>query len=214
MSTTSSATNDCCDVDLTQESGQQLKKVLWAVLLINLAMFVIEITAGFLARSNALLADSLDMLGDTFVYGVSIAVLTHHPAIRAKASFVKGATMSLLGLYVVGEIIYKLFNPLVPQAEIITTIGVLALGANALSFALLLKYKNKDLNARSAWICSRNDVIANISVIGAGILVARFNSMWPDIIIGFGIAMMVLRSSLHIMQESLLHQRHLKGNKI
>ena len=195
----------CCAVDLNNADGKTLKKVLFLVFFINLGMFAVEAVSGLVAHSNALLADSLDMLGDAFVYGVSIAVLTKHPSVRAKASLAKGIIMFVLGLFVVGENIYKIINPVIPIAETITVIGLLALLANAVSFMLLLKHKAKDLNVRSAWICSRNDIVANIGVIIAGLLVAKFNSMWPDVMVGFIIAFIVLQSSLQIIKESFRH---------
>jgi len=207
MSHETKHTDDCCAIDLNNADGKTLKKVLFLVLFINFGMFLIEVIGGFMAHSNALLADSLDMLGDAFVYGISIAVLLKHPSVRAKGSLVKGIMMLLLGLFVVGENIFKIINPIIPIAETITVIGLLALFANAASFALLFRHKAKDLNIRSAWICSRNDVIANIGVIIAGILVARFNSMWPDVTVGLIIAFIVIQSSLRIIKESLEHNR-------
>src|SRR3989338_2643497 len=197
----------CCTIDLNNADGKTLKKVLFLVLFINLGMFFVEVVGGLTAHSNALLADSLDMLGDAFVYGISIAVLFKHPSVRAKGSLVKGIMMLLLGLSVVGENIFKIINPVIPIGETITTIGLLALFANAASFLLLFRHKAEDLNIRSAWICSRNDVIANIEVIIAGILVARFNSMWPDVTVGLIIAFIVIQSSLRIIKESLEHNR-------
>jgi cation diffusion facilitator family transporter len=199
--------DDCCAVNLNNADGKTLKKVLLLVLFINLGMFLVEVVSGFISHSNALLADSLDMLGDAFVYGISIAVLFKHPSVRAKASLVKGIIMLLLGLFVVGESIFKIINPVIPVAETITIIGLLALLANAVSFVLLLKHKAKDLNVRSAWICSRNDVLANIGVIIAGLLVARFNSMWPDVTVGLIIAFIVIQSSFQIIKESLDHNK-------
>ena len=199
--------DDCCTIDLNNADGKTLKKVLFLVLFINFGMFLVEVVGGLIAHSNALLADSLDMLGDAFVYGVSIAVLFKHPSVRAKGSLVKGIIMLLLGTFVISENIFKIINPIVPIAETITIIGLLALLANAVSFVLLLKHRAKDLNIRSAWICSRNDIVANIGVIIAGLLVAKFNSMWPDIIIGLIIAFIVIKSSLTIIKESLKHKR-------
>ena len=200
--------DDCCAINLNNANGKTLKKVLFLVLFINFSMFLVESVSGLIAHSNALLADSLDMLGDAFVYGISIAVLFKHPSVRAKASLVKGITMLLLGLFVVGENIFKIINPIIPVAETITAIGLLALLANAVSFALLLKHKAKDLNVRSAWICSRNDVVANIGVIIAGLLVAKFNSMWPDVTVGLIIAFIVIKSSSQIIKESLNHIKY------
>ncbi len=199
--------DNCCVIDLNNADGKTLKKVLFLVLFINFGMFLVEVVSGFISHSNALLADSLDMLGDAFVYGISIAVLFKHPSVRAKASSVKGFIMLLLGFLVVGESILKIINPIIPVAETITTIGLLALLANATSFVLLLKHKAKDLNVRSAWICSRNDVFANIGVIIAGLLVARFNSMWPDVAVGLLISFVVIQSSFKIIKESLMHRQ-------
>ncbi len=207
MSTGIQHEDDCCTVDLNNADGKSLKTMLFLVFFINLGMFAVEAISGFIAHSNALLADSLDMLGDAFVYGVSIAVLTRHPSVRATASLAKGIIMFVLGLFVVGENIYKIINPIVPIAETITVIGLLALLANAASFMLLLKHKAKDLNVRSAWICSRNDIVANIGVIIAGLLVAKFNSIWPDVVVGFIIAFIVLQSSLQIIKESSSHRK-------
>mgnify|MGYP001585154889 FL=1 len=199
--------DNCCAVNLNNAGGKTLKKVLFLVFFINFGMFFVEMVSGLVAHSNALLADSLDMLGDAFVYGISIAVLSKHPSVRARVSLVKGAVMFTLGLLVVVESILKIINPVVPIAETITLIGSLALLANAASFALLLKHKAKDLNVRSAWICSRNDVVANIGVIIAGLLVARFNSIWPDITAGLIIAFIVIQSSIQIIKESLNHSK-------
>ncbi|MFH1254936.1 MAG: cation diffusion facilitator family transporter [bacterium] len=199
--------DNCCAVNLDNVDGKILKKVLFLVLFINFGMFLVEVVGGFISHSNALLADSLDMLGDAFVYGISIAVLFKHPSVRAKASLVKGIMILLLGLLVIGESIFKIINPVIPVAETITIIGLLALLVNATSFILLLKHKAKDLNVRSAWICSRNDVFANIGVIIAGLLVARFNSMWPDVTVGLIIASIVIQSSFQIIKESLKHSK-------
>lgn len=205
MSQKTQPQDDCCVVNLNNSDGKILRTILFLVLFINFGMFLVEAVAGFMAQSNALLADSLDMLGDTFVYGISIAVLSKHPSVRAKGSLAKGIIMLLLGLFVVGENIFKILNPIIPVAETITIIGLLALLANATSFVLLAKYKAKDLNMRSAWICSRNDVMGNIGVIIAGLLVTKFHSMWPDVVTGFLIAFFVIRSSLQIIKESWNH---------
>ena len=201
---------DCCEaenIDLTKEQNASLTKVFWIVLVINLVMFFTEAIGGYIAHSNALWADSLDMLADVFVYGLSLYVLSRGHQARVKASLVKGWLMASLGLIVVGEAIYKIINPVQPVAEAISIIGGIALIANAISLILLIKYKNTDLNTKSAWICSRNDVFANMSVIIAGILVGYFNSMWPDILVGLGIAFVVLQSPFGIITEGLKHKK-------
>lgn len=199
---------DCCEVDnidLEKEKNKTLTRVFWIVLVINFVMFLVEFIAGLLSHSSALIADSLDMLGDTFVYGISLLVITKSHVAKARASLVKGVVMTALGLYVVAEAVYKIANPVLPIAETISIIGVIALIANAICFMLLLKHKHSDLNTKSAWICSRNDVMANVSVIIAGLLVGYLGSTWPDIIVGLAIATVVLHSSIGIIKESLQH---------
>jgi len=194
---------NCCRDDIClDEHNKTLRNVFIVVFAINAVMFCVEMIFGTLAHSTSLIADSLDMLGDTFVYGISLYVLTKNQQARNKASFIKGMVMLLLGLNVIRDVVIKTLNPTLPIAEIITIIGAIALLANLLCFYLLQKHKGDEINIRSAWICSRNDVIANISVIGAGFLVGAFNSMWPDILVGLGIALLVLDSSFQIIKES------------
>lgn len=203
---------ECCEadkIDLQKEQNQSLKRVFWIVLAINLVMFFTEIIAGYLAHSNALFADSLDMLGDVFVYAISLFVLSKGNLAKANASLVKGVVMTLLGLFVIGEAIYKIAYPIQPIAETISIIGGIALIANAICLVLLMRHKNTDLNVKSAWICSRNDVMGNVSVIFVGLLVGYFGSMWPDIIVGLGIALIILQSSIGIIKEALKYR---KGN--
>jgi Co/Zn/Cd efflux system component len=202
----------CCNNDtcLTPETSAKLKNVFIAVLAINAVLFIVEFAAGIISRSTALTADSLDMLADAFVYGISLYVLNKNELSRVKASLVKGTLMSLLAVYVVVDSVLKVFSPIEPAGNLITGIGILAIIANALCLYLLHAHKAVDLNTRSAWICSRNDVIANVSVIFAGMLVSYLDSKWPDIIIGTGIALFVLQSSLLIVQESWERKKQLE----
>jgi cation diffusion facilitator family transporter len=196
--------DNCCahELTFTPEQHQSIKKVLWVVFAINLSMFFIEIGAGLIARSSTLTADSLDMLADAFVYGLSLYVLKQSQHMKARASLLKGVLMSSLGLYVIVDSFFKIYHPVIPVGATISIIGVLALIANLISFALLSRHKNRDINMKSAWICSRNDVTTNIVVIIAGFFVIYFNSMWPDIIVGLGMSFIVLHSSLQIVRES------------
>ncbi|QQR54558.1 cation transporter [Candidatus Peregrinibacteria bacterium] len=202
---------DCCcaaeNVDLKNRHNKKLRNVFVFVLLVNLVMFFVEAIAGFLSHSNALTADSLDMLADTFVYGISLFVVFRNDKAKARASLLKGIVMSLLGIYVVFATVIKIIHPVLPTAETISIIGGVALLANALCLYVLSRYKSSDLNMKSAWICSRNDVFGNVSVIVAGLLVAYFNSMIPDILVGLGIAVFVLHSSIGIIREALKADR-------
>ncbi len=202
--------DNCCtnELSFTLKQLNKIKGVLWVVFALNLGMFFVEIVAGFLAKSSALTADSLDMLADAFVYGLSLYVINDNHVIRARASLAKGVLMGLIGLFVVGESIFKIFNATIPIGEIITTVGIFALLANFASFVLLIKHKNSDLNLKSAWLCSRNDITSNVAVIFAGFLVLYLQSNWPDIIVGLGISVMILQSSFQIIKESLVATRH------
>ncbi|MDO8610473.1 MAG: cation diffusion facilitator family transporter [bacterium] len=199
---------DCCELDnkeLDLEKKKELKQIFIVVLVINFVMFVTEFIGGIISSSNALLADSLDMLGDALVYGISLFVINRPSNIRAKASLIKGFLMLLLGSFVVYKSILKIITPTIPQAETITLLGIFALVANLVSFLLLMKRRKEDINIRSAWICSRNDVIANIAVIGAGTLVSFFNSAWPDILVGLGISVLIIQSSVQVIIEGYKH---------
>ena len=171
------------------------KNVLIIVLVINAALFVVEATSGLLANSTALLADSLDMLGDSLVYGFSLYVIWRSAAWKAKAALLKGAIMALFGAGVLLEVIHKTISGIVPGAGTMGIIGVLVLLGNAICFLLLYRHRTDDLNMRSPWLCSRNDIIANVSVLVAAAGVAILNSSWPDILIGAAIAGLFLRTA-------------------
>ncbi|MDH5190648.1 MAG: cation diffusion facilitator family transporter [Gammaproteobacteria bacterium] len=195
----------CCDdkVCATSELKGRQRSVLVKVLLINAVMFVVEITAGLLANSTALLADSLDMLGDALVYGFSLYVLARDTKWQAVSALIKGLIMLAFGLFVFSEALYKIIYPVVPIAQTMGIIGFMALAANAFCLVLLNSHRSDDINMYSVWLCSRNDIIANVSVLIAGALVWWFGSGWPDIIVGLGIAGLFLRSAFHVLTAAV-----------
>lgn len=196
--------NKSCEIEsLRKDQGHILK---W-VLFINAAMFIVEYTVGLLAHSTALLADSLDMLGDAMVYGFSLYVLYRSIKWLAVSALFKGIIMLAFGLFVLVEAGYKIINPVLPTAELIGSIGTLALAANLLCLRLLWKHKGDDINMRSVWLCSRNDVIANVGVILAAGAVWLLQSRWPDIIVGLAIAALFLRSAWSVLTESITQLR-------
>jgi cation diffusion facilitator family transporter len=202
----------CCETKADEISvlrGKH-KNVLTTVLVINAFLFVVEAAAGLLANSTALLADSLDMLGDSLVYGFSLYVLWRSAAWKAKAALLKGAIMAVFGIGVLFEAVYKMLAGVVPIAETMGIIGSLVLVGNGICFLLLSRHRSDDLNMRSTWLCSRNDIIANLSVLVAAAGVTIFNSGWPDILIGAAIAALVLKSALTILAESFVELRKLK----
>ena len=194
----------CCDneAQIALLRGCQAS-VLKVVLTLNAVMFVVEASAGFMARSTALLADSLDMLGDALVYGLGLYVIAKNEQWRTMAVLVKGLIMAAFGLGVLFGAIYKIFHPFVPIAETMGIIGLLALAANTACLVLLWRHRQDDLNMQSTWLCSRNDVIANLSVLLAAAGVWSLNSMWPDLLIGSMIAILFLHSAFSVIKESL-----------
>jgi Co/Zn/Cd efflux system component len=191
---------DCCEVEPAHD-GQ--RRVLGVVLAINVAMFLVEGVAGMLAHSTALLADSADMLGDSIVYGFSLYVIARGPAWQARAALLKGAVMAAFGAGVLIEVGAKVARGLLPSADVMSGVGLLALVANAAVLGFLWRHRSDDLNMRSVWLCSRNDVIANVGVLVAAGGVALSGTGWPDIIVGLGIAALFMLSAMGVARAAL-----------
>ncbi|MBK7546275.1 MAG: cation transporter [Elusimicrobia bacterium] len=191
--------HDCLSSPLREDHIRVLK----IVLAVNLAMFIVEAVGGLFFRSVALLGDSMDMLEDALVYAVSLYVMDRSSRWKAGAALGKGLVMLLLGLGVLGQTVHHAFSGVVPFAGGMGAVGVAALAANALCLLLLYKHKDDDINMRSTWLCSRNDVLANLGVMLAAALVLWLGSPWPDIVIGGVIAAMILISSIGILREAL-----------
>jgi Co/Zn/Cd efflux system component len=183
------------------------RRVLWTVILINAAMFVTEIVAGHLARSQALQADALDFLGDTITYGLSLAVIGASLRTRASAALFKGLSLSVMGAWVLGSTLYHVLILGLPRAEIMGGIGILALAANVSSVLLLMRYKDGDANVRSVWLCSRNDAIGNVVVMAAAGAVWRTTSAWPDLIVAGIMAGLFLSSAVQILRQAWAEYR-------
>jgi Co/Zn/Cd efflux system component len=179
------------------------KRILWSVIAINAAMFLLEMAAGQLAGSQALQADALDFLGDTVTYGVSLAVIGTSLRTRATAALLKGASLTLMGLWVLGTTAYHVLILGVPKAEVMGGIGALALSANLASVLLLLRYKDGDANVRSVWLCSRNDAIGNVAVMAAALAVWGTATAWPDLFVAAIMAGVFLTSSIQILRQAL-----------
>lgn len=185
-----------------QALGKSQKKVLWIVLAINFVMFIVEFSAGIYVNSHALLADSLDMLGDSLAYASSLYVINMGMNAKAKASVFKAFLMFSTGIFILVRSVYSFADTTVPSSVTISGIGFLALVMNALCLFLLMKHKNDDINFESVWLCSFNDIIANISVIIAGALVFYFNHRWPDLVVGFGIMILFILSSIKVFKDA------------
>jgi Co/Zn/Cd efflux system component len=199
---------DCCGHETAFDGvSADYKRRLWAVIAINAAMFAVEMAAGALAGSQALQADALDFLGDTLTYGISLAVIGAALPVRAWAAFAKGASLTLMGLWVFGSTAYHVLVLGVPRAEVMGIVGFMALAANLASVLILIRYKDGDANVRSVWLCSRNDAIGNVAVMVAALGVWSTASRWPDLIVAAIMAGLFITSSVQILRQAMRELR-------
>jgi cation diffusion facilitator family transporter len=182
------------------EDDQQT--VLWVLLAINGAMFVLEAVTGWLAQSTGLVADSLDMLADATVYGISLYAVGRQASTKVHAARLSGVFQIVLALIVLFDVIRRFFLGSEPVSMLMMGVGAVAFGANLTCLALIAKHRNGEVHMRASWIFSVNDVLANLGVIAAGGLVLLLGSRLPDLIIGFVISLLVLRGGLRIIEEA------------
>ena len=178
------------------------------VIAINAAMFIVEMTAGQLSGSQALKADALDFFADSVTYGASLFVIGMALRTRAMVALAKGISLLLMGAWVLGSTIYRVFYVGVPEAGIMGFVAVLALAANVASVLILVRYKDGDANVRSVWLCSRNDAISNIAVMVAALGVWGTATGWPDLIVAAIMASLFLTSAVKIIAQSRAELRH------
>jgi cation diffusion facilitator family transporter len=181
------------------------------VLAINAVMFVIELAAGWLAGSTALLSDALDNLGDAMTYGLSLYAVRRGPRSKARVALFKGCLILAAGLYVLGMVIYKTLVPGVPIFEMMGAVSLLALAANGACLALLWKHRQEDVNMSSVWECSRNDIASNLCVFAAAGGVWLTGSGWPDVAVGFVLAVLFLHSAVRVLGGALSELKHHSG---
>ena len=202
----------CCtppplNLDAHRGRASVYRRVLWAVLTINVVMFLAEIGAGLAAGSASLQADALDFFGDAANYAISLIVVGMALRYRATAALAKGATMGLFGLWIVGTVVWHTVHGTLPSAVAMGAVGFAALAANAASFGLLWAYRGGDANMRSAWICTRNDVLGNLAVLIAALGVFGTGTGWPDIIVAAIMAALALQGAAIVVRQSLMELR-------
>lgn len=198
----------CCGEDAKFDGLSDAYKLrLWIVIVLNATMFLVEMTAGHFAKSQALQADALDFLGDALTYGISLAVIGASVQVRTNAALAKSISLILMGLWVFGSTLYRVFYIGVPEAEIMGVVGLFALLTNVVSVLLLMRYKDGDANVRSVWLCSRNDAIGNVAVVFAAIGVWGTSSGWPDLVVAMIMASLFLTSAFQIMRQALEERR-------
>lgn len=184
------------------ESPAPFRRALWAVIAINAVMFGVEIVAGSAAGSQALKADALDFAGDTATYALSLAVLGASLKTRAIAALAKGASLLILGLWVMGTTLWQLLVLETPEPQVMGVVGVLALLANLASVLLLIRFRDQDANLRSVWLCSRNDMLGNAAVVLAALGVFGTGTAWPDLIVAGVMSALFLSASLSILRQA------------
>jgi len=198
--------DDCCSAKEQEIAALSahlgVKRVLQVVLAINLVMFVAEFTAGLLSNSTALMADSVDMLGDALVYILSLYALQRSLRWRAGAAVAKGGIIAAFGIWVMIEAASKLVNGVTPAAGTMVLLGLIALVANLTCLALLYRFRHRDVNLSSTFECSRNDVIANTGVLLAAGGVYATGAAWPDILVGAVIAVLFFRSAIRVLRQA------------
>jgi len=197
---------DCCDhCDMADphRGNPAYRRVLWAVLAINAVMFAVEIGAGLAAGSAALQADALDFLGDAANYAISLFVVGMALRHRATAALAKGGTMGVFGLWVIATVLWHAAHGTLPSAFTMGAVGFAALAANATSFGLLWAHRGGDANMRSAWICTRNDVLGNLAVLLAAAGVFGTGTGWPDVVVATIMAGLALQGAWTVVRQSL-----------
>jgi Co/Zn/Cd efflux system component len=194
----------CCHAPASDphRGNPAYKRVLWIVLAINAAMFVVEIAAGVMAGSASLQADALDFLGDAGNYAISLAVAGMALRYRAMAALAKGLTMGVFGVWVIGTVIWHAIMATVPEPVTMGVVGVAALAANAACAILLYAYREGDANMQSVWICSRNDVLGNLAVLLAALGVFGTGTGWPDLVVAAIMAALALQGTWIVVRQA------------
>lgn len=198
--------DSCCESACGNDAAKadpRWRRVLWAALIVNAGMFLVEMVAGATADSRALQADALDFLGDAANYAVSLAVVGMALAWRARAALLKSLFMLGFAAWVMGSAVFAFVNGTAPDPATMGVIGTLALVANIGVALLLYRYRTGDANMRSVWICSRNDAIGNVAVLVAALGVFGTGSAWPDLIVASIMAALALTGGVQVLRQAL-----------
>lgn len=192
---------DCACHDTDAETADQRRAIAIALAL-NLAMFVIGTVAGLLAESASLLADALDMLADASAYGIALLAIGRTATFKQRAATASGLILAALGSGVVLETIHRAVAGSEPEGWIIVGGAMLSLVINASVLRLLHRYRNGEAHLRASWIFTRADVVANVGVIAAGMLVLVTGSRVPDLVVGCLIGAYVIKEAIEILRDA------------
>jgi len=198
----------CCDNDCSADALRVRQRgTLQVVLGINAVMFLVIVWAALYGDSTALLADSLDNLGDALTYGLSLYAVSRGAVAKAKVALFKGGLIVLAALAVVAQVAYKLVVPSTPLFEVMGAFSLLGLAANSVCLFLLWRHRHEDVNMSSVWECSRNDIASNLSVFLAAGAVWLTASGWPDILVAVGLVWLLMRSAIRVIKSALVELR-------
>ena len=205
---------DCCDDKACAIDALRVRQssTLKTVLLINALMFLVELAAGLIAGSTALLSDSLDDLGDALTYGLSLYAVSGGARSKAKVALFKGGLILTAGLFVLAQVVYRTIIPTLPTFETMGAISLIALLANGSCLALLWQHREEDINMSSVWECSRNDIASNVAVFVAAGGVWLTRSGWPDLVVGLVLAILFLRSAARVLKDATSELKHAGTN--
>ena len=186
----------------TATADPRYRRILWVALLVNAAMFVVELGAGARSGSASLLADAIDFLGDAANYGLSLWVLAMALAWRARAALFKGASMLAFGVFVIGRVAWGAWQGLPPEPITMGSVGLLALAANLGVAALLYAWREGDANMRGVWLCTRNDALGNLAVMGAALGVLGTGTAWPDLAVAAVMAGLAISGGWSVIRHA------------
>jgi Co/Zn/Cd efflux system component len=196
--------NDSCAIDALR---QRQRGTLRIVLGVNAIMFLVIALAALYGKSTALLADSLDNLGDALTYALSLYAVSRGTAVKARVALFKGGLIFLAACAVATQVAYKVFVPSVPIFEVMGAFSLLGLVANSFCLYLLWRHRQEDVNMSSVWECSRNDIASNLSVFVAAGAVWLTGSGWPDILVALGLVCLLMRSSIRVISSAMVELR-------
>ena len=182
--------------------GMPYRRVLWIALAANVAMFFVELAASVFSGSTALAADAADFLGDSANYALSLGAIAAGGLWTSRVALLKGAAMSLYGIAVLAYAGWRTWLGVAPEPVTMGVVGLLALCVNFGVATLLYRFREGNANMRSVWLCTRNDVIANILVLGAAIGVFGTRTVWPDVGVAAVLAVLGLSSGRAVLREA------------
>ena len=204
------ACNSCVSDTRKSDIDPSWRRALWIALIVNGVMFAVELYAGASADSHALKADALDFFGDAANYAISLLVAGLALSWRARAALLKGATLAVLGTYVLGSAAWAALHGSSPEPQTMGIIGSLALVANVVVAVMLFRFRGGDANMSSVWICSRNDVVGNVAVVAAAAGVFGTGTAYPDLIVAAILAFLGLSGGWQIIRQARGELREIK----